>query len=65
MKCACRSQKAEETATLTMVKIAVVQFHIRQTIGEEDVDVDANLKKAEEFIAKAKQSDVDIVIFPE
>lgn len=48
-----------------MVKIAVVQFHIRQTIDEEEVDVDANFKKAEQFIAEAAENKVDIVIFPE
>jgi predicted amidohydrolase len=48
-----------------MVKIAVVQFHIRQTINNEEADVGANLAKAEKFIAEAKESMVDIIIFPE
>jgi predicted amidohydrolase len=48
-----------------MVKIAVVQFHIRQTIHDEDLDVKANIMKAERFIAEAAQSEADIIVFPE
>lgn len=48
-----------------MVKIAVVQFHVRQTINDEEADVDANIKKAEKYISEAKDNMVDIIIFPE
>jgi len=48
-----------------MVKIAVVQFHIRQTIQDEDWDVKTNIMKAEHFIAEAARSKADIVVFPE
>jgi predicted amidohydrolase len=48
-----------------MVKIAVVQFHIRQTIQDEDWDVKTNIMKAERFIAEAARSKADIIVFPE
>lgn len=41
------------------IKIAVVQFEIKQYKPEE------NLKKAEVFIKKASQQNADVIIFPE
>lgn len=41
------------------LKIAVVQFAVKQFAPEE------NLKRAEEFIEKAKEQEANIVVFPE